>query len=85
MAFELTIVTPEGEAFSETVERVVFPGSEGEFGVLEGHERFLTPVKEGAVEILYPGNRTRRATIGEGFADVAAEKVVALVESCQLD
>ncbi len=36
---ELTIVTPEGEVFSETVDRVVFPGTEGEFGVLEGHER----------------------------------------------
>ena len=36
MALQLTIVTPEGEAFSDSVDTVVLPGSEGDFGVLEG-------------------------------------------------
>jgi F-type H+-transporting ATPase subunit epsilon len=83
VALELTIVTPEGEVFSEAVDRVVFPGSEGDFGVLEGHERFLTPLKVGAVEILQRGE-TRVAAIAGGFADVGGERVVALVESCEL-
>ena len=39
MPFELTIVTPEGMAFQGTAERVVLPGSEGDFGVLASHER----------------------------------------------
>ena len=83
MSMELTIVTPEGETFREAVDRVVFPGSEGEFGVLEGHERFLTPLTIGQVEILQ-GGATRIAAISGGFADVGGEKVVALVDTCEL-
>jgi F-type H+-transporting ATPase subunit epsilon len=83
MPFALDIVTPEGEVFSEPVDRVVFPGSEGEFGVLAGHERFLTPLKVGAVEILQ-GGRTRYAAISGGFVDVGGEQVVAMVDACEL-
>ena len=42
MALELSIVTPEGQAYDGAVESVVLPGSEGDFGILEGHERLLT-------------------------------------------
>jgi hypothetical protein len=42
MPFHLTVVTPEGEAFDKSVESVVLPGAEGEFGVLPGHEPFMT-------------------------------------------
>ena len=83
MSIELTIVTPQGEAFRGSVESVVLPGSEGDFGVLRSHERFLTPLRIGDVEI-----RTEReslwASIAHGFADVSGEEVVVLVESCEL-
>ena len=47
MAVELTVVTPEGQAFSGPVESVRLPGSEGEFGVLTGHEVFMTALQAG--------------------------------------
>jgi len=81
--FELTIVTPQGEAFRGPVERVVLPGSEGEFGVLTGHERFLTPLQIGPVEIHSDGE-VQWAAIAEGFAEVNGEAVTVLVESCEL-
>ena len=59
MPFDLTIVTPEGEAYRGSVERVVLPGSEGEFGVLANHERFLSPLRVGPVEIRKVSNRRR--------------------------
>ncbi len=34
MSIQLSIVTPAGEVFSEPVDTVVLPGSEGDFGVL---------------------------------------------------
>ena len=83
MPFELTIVTPEGEVFRGEVEQVVFPGTEGEFGVLEGHERFLTPLKVGEVSAIH-NRETRYAAMGNGFADVGPEGVVAMVETCEL-
>ena len=83
MAFELTIVTPQGEAYRGPVERVVLPGSEGEFGVLTGHERFLTPLQIGPVEIHVDG-QVQWAAIADGFAEVNGEAVTVLVESCEL-
>jgi len=83
VSFELTIVTPQGEAYRGPVERVVLPGSEGEFGVLGGHERFLTPLQIGPVEI-HSSGESQWAAVAEGFAEVTGEAVMVLVESCEL-
>ena len=80
MPFELTIVTPQGRAFEGAVDTVVLPGSEGEFGVLPQHERFLTPLRAGEV-VIRRGGETLRAAISEGFAQVQGEAVTVLVES----
>jgi len=84
MPFELTIVTPEGQAYHGSVERVVLPGSEGEFGVLTNHERFLAPLRVGAVEIL-AADGPLYAAVADGFAEVDGESVTVLVDSCELE
>ena len=83
MPFQLTIVTPRGEAFRGEVEGIVLPGSEGDFGVLPEHERFLTPLRIGTLEI-HAGDDTLHAAIAEGFAEVTGEQVSVLVDSCEL-
>ena len=83
MALELAIVTPAGEAYQGPVDAVVLPGSEGDFGVLPRHERLLTALREGEVEIRTAAG-VQRATISEGFADVSGSEVVVLVTRCQL-
>lgn len=85
MAFELVVVTPEGEAFSGQVEQVVLPGVSGEFGVLENHERFLTPLALGPMHIFREaGAGSEWAAITGGFAEVDGSRVVVLVDSCAL-
>ena len=83
MPLDLTIVTPSGTAYRGDVDSVVLPGSEGYFGVLPGHERFLCPLRTGEVQI-HTGNQTIYAAACEGFADVSAEQVIVLVDSCEL-
>ncbi|MDP6977285.1 MAG: ATP synthase F1 subunit epsilon [Myxococcota bacterium] len=83
MALDLVIVTPEGEAFSGLVKQVVLPGSEGQFGVLEQHERVLAPLQHGVVEIKTDGG-SQWAAVSNGFADVAGERVVVLADACTL-
>ena len=82
MPIELFMVTPQGEVFAEPVERVVLPGSEGEFGVLESHERFLAPLKPGPVQIDMLDGRCEWAAIAGGFAQVTGERLVVLVDHC---
>ena len=83
MPLELTIVTPERQVFAGPVANVVLPGSEGDFGVLEHHERFLAPLRIGEARIEQDG-RVRYAAVTDGFAEVTGERVVVLVDACEL-
>jgi F-type H+-transporting ATPase subunit epsilon len=80
MALELVVVTPSGEALSEEVEQGVLPGEAGEFGVLESHERFLTPLAFGPMQII-SSEGTRWGALSSGFAEVDGSRVVVLVDS----
>ena len=83
MALELVVVTPEGAALSEVVDQVVLPGEAGDFGVLESHERFLTPLTPGPMQI-HSSGASRWAAISSGFAEVDGARVVVLVDACSL-
>ena len=83
MPFELDIVTPEGRVYQGRVESIVLPGSQGEFGVLGGHERFLAPLRVGEIEIRDERGQ-RFAAVSGGFADVSGDQVVVLAETCEL-
>lgn len=83
MPLDLTIVTPSGPAYRGDVDAVVLPGSEGDFGVLPGHERFLSALRIGEVQI-ETGGRKLYAAAADGFADVSGDQVTVLVDSCEL-
>jgi F-type H+-transporting ATPase subunit epsilon len=77
--FEL--VTPEKLLRSEEVYMVVVPGTEGDFGVLEGHAPFMSTIRDGALTI----HRTQGAApetlpITGGFAEVTAKGLTVLAE-----
>ena len=82
MSLELTIVTPEGQAYHGEVEWVVLPGVEGEFGVLAGHEPFLSALKSGALE-LSAGGAKRLAAVSRGYAEIHGDKVTVMVGTCE--
>ena len=75
----LEIVTPEAVAYSEEVDMVTLPGTEGEFGVYPNHVPLLTAVNPGELRVLKGGKETFLA-IGEGFVEVTAEKVSVLTD-----
>jgi len=79
----LTIVTPDGEWYQGSVNGIVLPGAEGDFGVLPSHERFLTPIRIGEIEIHTPDGERLYAAVSTGFAEVTADEVAVMVESCE--
>jgi F-type H+-transporting ATPase subunit epsilon len=82
VSLELTIVTPEGQAFHGEVDSVVLPGSEGDFGVLAGHEPFLSALRTGGLE-LTQGGQKRLAAISRGYAEIHSDKVSVMVGTCE--
>ena len=83
MPIALSVVTPEGQAFQGEAEVVVLPGSEGEFGVLPGHEAFLSALRIGPMTIKKPGGEELHAVVSQGFAEVHDDQVSVMVSSCE--
>lgn len=83
MPIALSVVTPEGQAFQGEAEVVVLPGSEGEFGVLPGHEAFLSALRIGPMTIKKPGGEELHAAVSQGFAEVHDDQVSVMVSSCE--
>ncbi len=75
----LEIVTPEATAYSEDVEMVTLPGSEGELGVYPNHVPLLTTINPGELRVLKGGKETFLA-IGEGFVEITASTVSVLTD-----
>ena len=78
--FRFSLVAPERELFAGEVDQVDAPGAEGDFGVLAGHEPFMTTLRTGEVVVAAGGVR-RVFSIAGGFADVTPESFTLLAES----
>jgi len=78
----LEVVTPEKIVYSGAVDEVTIPGTEGEFGVLRGHEPFLTSVDIGELYFLSGGKKINYA-VNVGYAEVTGSKVTVLIETAE--
>lgn len=75
----LDIVTPEQTAYSEDVDNVTLPGTEGEFGVYPNHVPLLTTLKPGELRVTKNG-RSEYLAVGEGFVEVRGDGVSVLTD-----
>ena len=82
MPLHFELVTPERLVRSEDVHMVVVPGSEGEFGVLEGHAPFMSTIRNGELAIYRSGmnGEPERIAIEGGFAEVNDRGLTVLAE-----
>jgi F-type H+-transporting ATPase subunit epsilon len=75
----LEIVTPEGPAYSEDVERVTLPGVAGQFGVYPRHVPLMTQMEPGEIIVRKDGRDLFFAT-GAGLIEVTATRVSILTD-----
>src|SRR5436309_16042603 len=75
----LEIVTPEEKIYSEDVEMVTLPGSEGELGVYPKHVPLLTTLNPGELRVLKDERDTFLA-VREGFVEIKADSVSVLTD-----
>ena len=86
MALHFELVTPARLVRSEDVHMVVVPGSEGEFGVLEGHAPYMSTLKNGDIAIYRTGmnDTPERIAVEGGFAEVSAAGLTVLAEKAEI-
>jgi F-type H+-transporting ATPase subunit epsilon len=83
MTILLEIVTPERLAYSDEVDAVVLPGSEGELGVLPHHAPLVSTLGVGELRFRRGGIEESFAIVG-GFVQVRPDKVVVMAETADL-
>jgi F-type H+-transporting ATPase subunit epsilon len=76
---KLEIVTPEGVTYSNDVEMVTLPGSEGEMGIFPNHVPLMTQVAAGEVTARR-GGQDEFLAIGEGFVEITGSRVAILTD-----
>ncbi|MCU0792628.1 MAG: ATP synthase F1 subunit epsilon [Opitutaceae bacterium] len=79
MALTLEIVTPEARVYSDTIDTVVIPTTQGEIGILPGHIPLLTRVESGELRVTKGGVESLLA-VGNGFAQIEGDTVSVLAE-----
>ena len=86
MALRFELVTPERLLLSEEVHMVVVPGTEGDFGVLEGHAPVMSTIRDGELAVYRTaGAEPERIAITGGFAEVNDKGLTVLAEKAGAD
>jgi F-type H+-transporting ATPase subunit epsilon len=83
MPLQLEIVTPERLAYSDQVDEVIAPGSQGELGILPHHAPLLTTLGLGELRIKKGGAEEAFAIVG-GFLQVRPDRVVVMAETADM-
>lgn len=77
---EFELVSPMRLLISESVDMVVVPGTEGNFGVLPGHAPFISAVRADVIEV-YEGRAVReRIFVAGGFVEATPARCTVLAE-----
>src|SRR5215831_18701711 len=76
---KLEIVTPDAKVFSDDVEMVTLPGSEGEMGIYPQHVPVVTQVVSGEL-IARKEGRDLHLAVGEGFVEITADRVAIMTD-----
>jgi F-type H+-transporting ATPase subunit epsilon len=83
MPIRIEIVTPEKLAYSDEVDAVILPGSEGELGILPRHAPLISLLGAGELRVRKGGLEESFAIVG-GFVQVLPDKVVVMAETADL-
>ena len=84
MPLHFELVTPERLVRSDEVHMVVVPGTEGDFGVLEGHAPVMSTIRDGDLLIhRSSGGEPERIAIEGGFAEVNERGLTVLAERAE--
>jgi F-type H+-transporting ATPase subunit epsilon len=80
--FDVSLVTPEGDAFRGAVEMLIVPGAAGEIGVLARHAPLVATLKAGSTRVYLDraSEDVLEFATGPGFFKVELDTAIALVD-----
>ena len=78
------IITPEKEVYSDEVDVLVAPGTEGQLGILPNHSPLMTALQQGTIRVTKNGLE-QRWTVTGGILEVVSNQVMILAEDITED
>jgi len=83
--YELNIVTPEKSVFDGAVSSTTLPGESGYLGVWAHHAPMVAALEAGVLTVFEGTSEspTREWAVGGGFAQVADNKMILIVDSAE--
>ena len=80
--YELEIVTPDRMFFKDQVEMLITRTSQGDIGILKGHEHMVAPLSVGSIQIKRNEDFVNAACAG-GFMTVSDTKVTLITDAAE--
>jgi F-type H+-transporting ATPase subunit epsilon len=78
MAFHCTVVTPEAQAFDQSVSQVILPAHDGLLGILTDRAPLLVKLGIGPLRIDLPGNQRHYFFVEGGVAQMKDNRLTIL-------
>ena len=76
----LEIITPENKLFEGEVTSVKFPGTDGEFGVLNNHAPIISTLTKGSIVVIDNNNESKNFEINGGVIEMQNNKIIVLAD-----
>ncbi len=80
--FNLEIIASERRFYNGECEMLVFPGLDGEFGILPNHEAMVTCINAGELKFKVAGE-WHYAAVSKGFVEVMPKSVILLADTVE--
>ena len=80
MPLVLEIVTPEAKVYTETVDEVGLPTSEGRMHVLPHHVPVIAKLDAGEIKVVHRDREDEMLAVGSGFVEIFGDKVSILTD-----
>jgi F-type H+-transporting ATPase subunit epsilon len=77
---DCSIVTPQKKVFEGKITYINAPGKMGEFGVLPGHENFITVLDVGIINIKTEDEVEKEMLLVGGYFEVTENKIIIIAD-----
>lgn len=82
MTFQLEIIASDRPFFKGDCEMLIFPGIDGEHGIMANHEAMVTCLSAGELRYKIDGE-WQYAAVSDGFVEVTTEYVIILADTVE--
>ena len=76
----LEIITPESAIFKGEVNSVKFPGTSGDFEILNNHAPIISTLTNGNIRVITADNTTENFSINGGVIEMQQNKIIVLAD-----